>query len=222
MNMYSPYILTCSPEQLARWAGISQRSLVPMAGGKIDNCGSAYSIASLSPLTGKRILSYASPLLVTVNSLSTKGSCTASQYIDLLRLENDDTRNKRRRPCLIPATSFHEEQLRGNVKQVCSFSLVSGQIFAMAGYLEAAPATDRSTLYRFAVIRVQPNWMLSSSFEGTPAIIPPHEFNRWLECGGDYSEADEMLLPIPSVALKSWMMRPLEGPLSERLRLSRI
>ncbi len=118
----------------------------------------------------------------------------------LYSFSSDDQPLERR--CLIPATSC--KVLRKGVPY--SFSLVSGDIFAIGAVCVQAPAAASYKEEGFSIITVSANSLLAPLFSEHPLIIDTLDYQTWLSPYFEMSLPKQLVKPLTASQLKRWQL----------------
>jgi putative SOS response-associated peptidase YedK len=114
----------------------------------------------------------------------------------------------RRRRCIVPANILYEERhLSQGIEQPCSFALVSGGIFGIAGVWETWTNDQGCDVESFAIITVLVTPLLRTLFERMPVILNTHEEQeRWLYSSRQDEPPVDLLKPLSVSQLRDWKM----------------
>lgn len=106
----------------------------------------------------------------------------------------------RARRCLIPADGFYEWTSQGKTKQPHLFQIADGGVFGFAGLWERWEKGD-APLETFTIIVSEANPSVSHIHHRMPVILPPDQWERWLDVKR-YDVASVLpLLQTPDVVL---------------------
>lgn len=111
----------------------------------------------------------------------------------------------RRRRCLIPANGFYEWRQEGKFKQPYAIERKDHGLFSMAGLWEHWEGNDDKVIESCSIIVTDANDLLKPIHDRMPAIIPPDEYERWLdpECQ-EPEQLLELLRPYPADAMRAY------------------
>jgi putative SOS response-associated peptidase YedK len=116
-----------------------------------------------------------------------------------------------RRRCLIPADGFYEWSRNGRTKQPYCFELVGREPFAFAGLWDRWRAMDGTSLETCTILTTTPNQLLADIHDRMPIILPPANYDLWLNPGfRDIAATTEMLGPLDAGLMRRY-------PVSERV-----
>ncbi|HXH61766.1 MAG TPA: SOS response-associated peptidase [Fimbriimonadaceae bacterium] len=101
----------------------------------------------------------------------------------------------KRRRCLLPADGFYEWKGEKGHKQPYFIHLRSKQTFALAGLWEEWETID-GALATCTIVTTDANEMVSDLHTRMPVLIPPDDFDAWLDPKADGPVA--LLAPYPS------------------------
>jgi len=104
-----------------------------------------------------------------------------------------------RRRCLIPADGFYEwKKLDEKTKQPMRIHMKDGEPFAFAGLWEYWAPKDGEGVLSCTIVTTESNALLREVHDRMPVIVPPEEFERWLDPSRD---AADLLKPFPAERL---------------------
>jgi putative SOS response-associated peptidase YedK len=86
-----------------------------------------------------------------------------------------------RHRCLVPADGFYEWRVGPGGKQPMRIARADGQPFGMAGLYERWRSPEGEVLDTCTILTTHANALLSAVHERMPVIVPPAEYERWLE-----------------------------------------
>lgn len=125
----------------------------------------------------------------------------------------------RHRRCLVPCDGFYEWTGRPGAKQPHLIRLKGHELFALAGLYENWLGGDGSEIETMAILTTAANADMTSLHDRMPVIVPPAEFDRWLDCRSGSAEfIGDLLGPAPDGVLDFTKVTPklnnprLEGP----------
>ncbi len=105
----------------------------------------------------------------------------------------------RHRRCLIPADGFYEWQRQDGQKQPFYFHLQDHQPFAFAGLWEQWQSPDGKVLETCTILTTAANEILEPVHNRMPVILPPEDYNTWLDPElQTASQLQPLLRPYPS------------------------
>ncbi|HEX2270897.1 MAG TPA: SOS response-associated peptidase [Pyrinomonadaceae bacterium] len=99
----------------------------------------------------------------------------------------------RRRRCLILADGFFEWKRSGKAKQAYYFQLSDESTFAFAGIWES-----RGPQKTCAIVTTTANEALASIHDRMPVILPPENYQLWLDPKTDLASLRKLLVPFPA------------------------
>jgi putative SOS response-associated peptidase YedK len=104
----------------------------------------------------------------------------------------------RRKRCLIPATGFYEWRAApGKPKQPHLFRLPDGRAFAFAGLWDEWAGPDGEPVQTCAILTTAANGVVKPVHERMPVILPPGDFDAWLDPEQAPATAKKLLRPYP-------------------------
>ena len=123
----------------------------------------------------------------------------------------------RHKRCLVPADGFYEWTGAPGRKRPHLLRLRSGGPMALAGLYEHWLGADGSELDTMAILTVPANRHLAALHDRMPAILPPGDFEAWLDVRAvSAEEAQRLLVPAAEDALEIVeVSRKLNDPRNE-------
>ena len=103
----------------------------------------------------------------------------------------------KKRRLLIPATGFYEWKKEGNSKQPYYIYRRDNQPFSLAGLWERWEK-GTAPLETFTILTTEPNDLVAALHNRMPVIIPPAEYERWLDPAVPPQELAPLLAPYPA------------------------
>ena len=104
----------------------------------------------------------------------------------------------RRRRCLIPADGFYEWKKEAKTKQPYFIRAKSREPFAFAGLWETWSDRDGGEIETAAIVTCAANETLAPVHDRMPVIVPPEQFDAWLDCDKiDAKQAAALAGPAP-------------------------
>jgi putative SOS response-associated peptidase YedK len=85
------------------------------------------------------------------------------------------------RRCLVPADGFYEWQKLNGRKQPVRIQIQDGGVFAIAGLWEHWIGNDGSEIESCTLLTTEPNETLRPIHNRMPVILPPEDFDLWLD-----------------------------------------
>jgi putative SOS response-associated peptidase YedK len=109
----------------------------------------------------------------------------------------------RERRCLIPADGFYEWRTTPDGKKPLFYRLKSGELMALAGVWDVwRGPTDK--LFTCAIIITPCNSLIEPVHDRMPAILPPTEWERWLDPAlTDSADLLPLLRPYPAEEMEA-------------------
>lgn len=105
----------------------------------------------------------------------------------------------RHRRCLIPADGFYEWQRQERQKQPFYFHLQEHQPFAFAGLWEQWQSPDGEEVETCTILTTTANDLLEPIHDRMPVILPPEDYNTWLDPElQTASQLQSLLCPYPA------------------------
>ncbi len=114
----------------------------------------------------------------------------------------------RHKRCLIPADGFYEWTGDKGSKRPFFVRPKAGGLMAMAGIFEHWLGADGSEIETMAILTCEPNQPMATLHDRMPVILPPENFNLWLDCRpGSADGVLELLQPAPDSLLEMQEMQ---------------
>jgi putative SOS response-associated peptidase YedK len=115
-------------------------------------------------------------------------------------------RNQR---CLIPADAFYEWKRTGKVKQPYCFEVGQVALFAFAGLWDCWRGPDGRAVETCTILTTTANDLLEGIHDRMPVILPPYQYQAWLDAGmQNAAAAVEMLNPFDSSLMRRYAVSP--------------
>jgi putative SOS response-associated peptidase YedK len=129
----------------------------------------------------------------------------------------------RHRRCLVPTDGFYEWTGRPGAKRPHLIHPSGGGLMAMAGLWEHWLGADGSEVETMAILTTSANRAVAALHDRMPVIIPPSQFDLWLDCRpGTADFIRDLLRPAPDDALDIVEVSPkLNNPRNEGPELQR-
>jgi putative SOS response-associated peptidase YedK len=86
----------------------------------------------------------------------------------------------KKRRCLVVADGFYEWKKEGKAKQPFLITLKSGKPFAFSGLAEHWHRGDQ-VIDSCTIITTEPNELMADIHDRMPVILPPSDYNLWLD-----------------------------------------
>lgn len=109
----------------------------------------------------------------------------------------------KRRRCLFPADGFYEWKPAGNGKRAYFARPKGGGPIAFAGLWETWMGPNGEEMETAAIVTTTANREMAEVHDRAPVIVPPQQFDFWLDCGNvDERMASEVLAPAPDGSME--------------------
>ncbi|HXV23049.1 MAG TPA: SOS response-associated peptidase [Alphaproteobacteria bacterium] len=112
------------------------------------------------------------------------------------------------RRCLVPTDGFFEWEKKGKVRQPWRISPAEGGLMALAGLWERWRAPDGGVVRTYAIITTEANEAIAPLHDRMPAVLPPEEFEEWLDAGTPGERLLGMLRPYPAARTNAYPVSP--------------
>jgi putative SOS response-associated peptidase YedK len=112
----------------------------------------------------------------------------------------------RKRRCLVPADAFYEwQKLDAKTRQPLAIGMHDGSPYAFAGLWDRwKDPVSREPLETFTVITCDANELLKPMHDRMPVIVPPRDYERWLQPGDPERPPLDLLRPFPEEQMVAW------------------
>ena len=115
----------------------------------------------------------------------------------------------KRRRCLFPADGFYEWKPVGGSKRPYFARPVAGGPIAFAGLWETWTGPNGEEMETAAILTTQANAEMAAVHHRAPVIVPPEQFDFWLDCKNvDEKMAAELLVPAPEGTVEVYEISP--------------
>jgi len=115
----------------------------------------------------------------------------------------------KRRRCLFPADGFYEWKTEGGRKRPFVARARDGQPMAFAGVWESWIGPNGEELETAAIVTTEANTEMAAVHHRAPVIVPPEQFDFWLDCRNvDEQMAAELLRPAPDGLMEVYEVSP--------------
>src|SRR3954454_19966359 len=109
----------------------------------------------------------------------------------------------KRRRCLLPADGFYEWKPVGNAKRPYLARPTAGGPIAFAGLWETWTGPNGEEVETAAIVTTEANAAMAAVHHRAPVIVPPEQFDFWLDCKNvDEKIAAELLVPAPEALME--------------------
>ena len=115
----------------------------------------------------------------------------------------------KRRRCLFPADGFYEWKRQGGANRPYFARPVAGGPIAFAGLWESWIGPNGEEMETAAIITTMANATMATVHHRAPVIVPPEQFDFWLDCRNvDEKMAAELLVPAPENLIRVYEISP--------------
>jgi putative SOS response-associated peptidase YedK len=130
----------------------------------------------------------------TINARS-ESAATSPAFRDALKL----------RRCLIPADGFYEWKKLPKLRQPYCFAMKDDSIFAFAGIWDRWKDPEGKMVESCSILTGPPNALAATIHDRMPVILPPENYDLWLDPGfKDTKEISAMLKPYDAAEMKAY------------------
>jgi putative SOS response-associated peptidase YedK len=115
----------------------------------------------------------------------------------------------KRRRCLIPANGFYEWQRLEHGKRPYFVRMRDERVFAFAGLWDRWESPDEGAVETCTILTTSANAMLAPIHDRMPVILPPGEYDRWLDPSlKDPDSLTPLLVPFPPEKMLAYPVSP--------------
>jgi putative SOS response-associated peptidase YedK len=109
------------------------------------------------------------------------------------------------RRCLIPGDGFYEWKKLPKARQPYCFTLLDESIFAFAGLWDRWKDSGGNIVETCSILTTTPNELAARVHDRMPVILPPDDYDLWLDPGfKDAKEVSELLKPYRASLMKAY------------------
>ena len=110
----------------------------------------------------------------------------------------------KKRRCLIIADGFYEWKHSGKAKQPIYVHMKNGAIFGFAGLWDSWHNADGSSVESCTIITTSPNELIREIHDRMPVILPPEQYETWLQDSTPEHFLQQLLMPYPADAMEAY------------------
>jgi putative SOS response-associated peptidase YedK len=115
----------------------------------------------------------------------------------------------RRHRCLIPSSGFYEWQRLERGKQPFFVRMRDKRLFAFAGLWDRWESPDEGVIETCTILTTAANAVLAPIHDRMPVILPPGEYDRWLDPAlKDLDSLAPLLVPLPPEEMLAYPVNP--------------
>ena len=115
----------------------------------------------------------------------------------------------KRRRCLFPADGFYEWKPERGGKRPYFARPIGGGPMAFAGLWETWIGPNGEEMETAAIVTTEANQEMAAVHHRAPVIVPPEQFDLWLDCKNvDEKIAAELLAPAPDGSMQVYEISP--------------
>jgi putative SOS response-associated peptidase YedK len=115
----------------------------------------------------------------------------------------------KRRRCLFPADGFYEWKPHGGAKRPYFARPVASGPIAFAGLWETWTGPNGEEMETAAIVTTTANEAMAAVHDRAPVIVPPEQFDLWLDCKNvDERMAARLLAPAPEGSMEVYEVSP--------------
>lgn len=115
----------------------------------------------------------------------------------------------KKRRCLIAADGFYEWHHAGKAKQPIYLHLKNGAVFAFAGLWESWLSPEGNPVESCTIITTSPNELIREIHDRMPVILPPEQYETWLQDSTPDHCLPPLLMPYPAEAMQAYPVGPI-------------
>jgi putative SOS response-associated peptidase YedK len=200
--MCGRYTIIASPKQLQDLFGYKERPNFPPR----------YNVAPTQPVPVVRVVNGKRHFALVRWGLLPSWVKDPKKFALLINARGETVSDKpaykagmKRRRCLIPADGFYEWKAGGTRKQPYFIRAKSGEPFAFAGLWETWTGPNGEELETAVIVTTQANETLAPIHDRMPVIVPPDQFDLWLDHSSeDTTAASALIRPAPENLLEAY------------------
>ena len=110
----------------------------------------------------------------------------------------------KKRRCLIAADGFYEWKHSGKAKQPIYAHMKNGAVFGIAGLWESWNSPGGIIVESCTIVTTSPNRLISKIHDRMPVILPPEQYETWLQGSTPESSLQQILMPFPAEAMEAY------------------
>jgi Uncharacterized conserved protein len=115
----------------------------------------------------------------------------------------------RRHRCLIPASGFYEWRRQERGKQPYFVRMRDERLFSFAGLWDRWESPDKGVIETCTILTTVANAVLAPIHDRMPVILPPREYDRWLDPAlRDPDSLAPLLVPFPPEEMLAFPVSP--------------
>jgi putative SOS response-associated peptidase YedK len=200
--MCGRYTIVASPEALRALFGYAEQPNFPPR----------YNVAPTQPIPIVRFVNGARHFALVRWGLLPSWVKDPKKFTLLINARGESLSDKpafraamKRRRCLIPADGFYEWKGGGPRKQPYYIRAKSGEPFAFAGLWETWTGPNGEELETAAIVTTAANKTLAPIHDRMPVIVPPDQFDLWLDNSTeDVAAVAALIHPAPENLLEAY------------------
>lgn len=189
--MCGRFTLTVSPEQLQDQFGLAEPP--PADLGPRYNIAPSQAVAVITNSPQRKLEIFQWGLIPSWAKDPKIGNKLINARAETLAEKPSFRTALKRRRCLVVADGFYEWKKEGSRKTPMYITLDDGRPFGFAGLWEIWQPPDGSLLKTCTIITTEPNALTGQIHNRMPAILPPEDYDAWLQPG---EAPAETLLPL--------------------------
>jgi putative SOS response-associated peptidase YedK len=110
----------------------------------------------------------------------------------------------KKRRCLIAADGFYEWKHSGKGKQPIYVQLKKRGVMSFAGLWETWNSPDGTRVESCTIITTTPNEFIKRIHDRMPVILPPEQYETWLQDSASEESLLHLLVPYPSEEMEAY------------------
>jgi putative SOS response-associated peptidase YedK len=114
----------------------------------------------------------------------------------------------KRRRCLFPADGFYEWKTEGGRRRAFHLRKAGGGPIAFAGLWETWIGPNGEELETAAIVTTEANREMAAVHHRAPVILPPEQFELWLDDREDVRAATALIRPAPEGSMEVYEVSP--------------
>jgi putative SOS response-associated peptidase YedK len=112
----------------------------------------------------------------------------------------------KKRRCLIAADGFYEWKHSGKAKQPIYVQMKNEAVFGIAGLWESWNSPEGNIVESCTIVTTSPNQLISEIHDRMPVILPPEQYETWLQDSPPEHSLQQLLMPYPADAMEAYQV----------------
>jgi putative SOS response-associated peptidase YedK len=112
----------------------------------------------------------------------------------------------KKRRCMIAADGFYEWKHSGKAKQPIYVQMKNGAVFGIAGLWESWNSPEGNIVESCTIVTTSANRLISEIHDRMPVILPPEQYETWLQDSPPEHSLQQLLMPYPADAMEAYQV----------------